>query len=146
MPRAGPTTIAFVRGSLRSAYSGPGRSDPEAAPLAGREAPEAGVAAELAAVLVDDRPVGGAEPVALEEVAVVAAGEEARLLALRPGGSLEPGPRGLGARLVLALLAEREPDPVEEARVEAREHVRLVLRRIGRARKQPAASCSTMRA
>ena len=52
--------------------------------------------AELAAVLVDDRALGGVEPVPLEEVAVVAAGEEARLLALGAAGGGEPRARRLG--------------------------------------------------
>ena len=71
-----------------------------------------------------------------EEVSVVAAGEEARLLALGAARGLEPGARGLGSRLVLALLAEREPEPVEEARVEPAEHVRLILPLVGGACEQ----------
>ena len=59
-----------------------GAASAEAAPLAGREPPEAVVPAELAAVLVDDRAVARLEPVPPEERAVVVAGEEARLLAL----------------------------------------------------------------
>ena len=77
---------------------------------------------------------------ALEEGAVVAAGEEARLLALAPGGRCEPGGGRLGARLGLRQLAERELDPVEEARVERREHVGLVLLRVGRACEESAAA------
>ncbi len=58
------------------------RGDADALALAGREAPGAVVAAELAPLLVDDRPRAGLGAVALEEVAVVVAREEARLLAL----------------------------------------------------------------
>ena len=72
----------------------------------------------------------------LEERAVVVAAEEARLLALRPPRRRQPRPRGLGPRLVLRLLSEREPDPLEQGRVEPREHVRLVLVRVGRPRQQ----------
>src|SRR5437773_810928 len=41
------------------------------------------------------------------------------------------GGRRLGPRGVLALLTEGEPEALETSRVEAREHVRLVLRGIG---------------
>ena len=56
---------------------------PDPATLAGRVAPDAVVAAELDAVLVDDRAGPAGETLPLEERAVVVAGEEARLLALR---------------------------------------------------------------
>src|SRR6185312_1915709 len=104
-----------------------GGRDPEALALAGREPPEADVAAELLPLLVDDRAVLRGQPVTSEEVAVVAPGEEARLLALGTARGLEARARGLGARLVLALLAEREPEAVEEARIEPGQHVRLIL-------------------
>ncbi len=68
---------------------------------------------------------------AAEEGPVVVAAEEARLLALGATGDREPGRAGLSARLVLRLLAEREPEPSEDRRVERREHVALILRRIG---------------
>src|SRR5258708_9781633 len=71
-----------------------------------------------------------------EERAVVVAREEARLLALGAVCSLEAGLGRLCARLGLRLLTEREPDPPEVARVESGEHVALVLRRVGSARKQ----------
>ena len=60
----------------------------------------------------------------------------------RPPGSprapaaARPGARGLLPRLLLRLLAEREPDPVEIGRSEPREHVRLVLARVARAGQQ----------
>src|SRR5262249_6920296 len=116
----------------------PAGGDAETAALAGSEAPEAGVASQLSALLVDDRPGGGAEAVALEERAIVAACEEARLLALGAGRHGEPRTPGLRARLLLRLLAEREPETLEQARVEAGQHVRLVLTRIGRAGEQEA--------
>jgi hypothetical protein len=115
-----------------------GRRDAETFALAGREAPEPRVPAELRALLVDDRPFLCREPVPRQEVAIVAAAEEAGLLALDAARGLEPGARGLGPRLVLALLAEREPESVEEARIDPGEHVRLILPIVCRAReKQP---------
>src|SRR5581483_10708046 len=45
---------------------------------------------------------------------------------------------GLAARLLLRLRAEREPQPLEEARVERREHVALVLSLVDGAREQRA--------
>src|SRR5207244_4977687 len=67
-------------------------------------------------------------PVPFEKGAVVVACEEARLLALGALRSFEPGRSGFGAGLRLRLLTEREPDALEMPRVEAREHVALVLR------------------
>jgi hypothetical protein len=93
------------------------------------------VPTELAPVLVDDRPHLGGEAAARKEVAVVATGEEADLLALRPPRGGEPRALRLGARRLLRLLAEREPEPVEVPRVEPREHVGLVLARVFAARK-----------
>ena len=101
------------------------------APLARRVAPDAVVPAELVALLVDDRAVGRLEATPLEEGPVVVAGEEARLLALAALGGDEARRRGLGARLRLRQLPERELDPVELSRVERGEHVGLVLVRIG---------------
>src|ERR671911_639412 len=95
---------------------------------------------ELEGDFVHDRAVAGVEPVALEEGSVVVAGQEARLLALaalRDGETRRPG---LAARLRLRLFAEREFDPVQKRRVERREHVRLVLVRVGCAGEQPAAA------
>src|SRR5439155_19302981 len=109
-----------------------GHSDPSS--LSGRQAPHTVVRRELSSVLVDDRPRFWAQPVAREELAVVAACEEARLLALGPPGRGQPGALGLGACLVLRLLPEREPDPVQKPRVEPREHVRLILLRVRSAR------------
>ena len=94
------------------------------------------MAAEHASGLVDDLPGARREAMAAEEYAVVVAGEEARLLALGATRDGESCRVGLGARLVLALFAEREPHAVEVPRVDRREHVRLVLRRIGGAREQ----------
>ena len=96
--------------------------------------------AELAAVLVHDRAGGGLEPLPLEEGAIVVAGEEAGLLALAPLGNVQAGRRGLGSRLRLRLAAERELDPLERGRIERREHVGLVLVRIGRAREEATAA------
>src|SRR5204863_4794007 len=104
---------------------GLGRRDPDPAPLPGRESPCAAVGAELSALLVDDRPGFLLEPVASEELAVVAAAEEARLLALGPVRSREAGAPRLFPGLLLGLLAEREPDALEQLRLDPREHVRL---------------------
>ena len=76
------------------------------------------------------------EPVAGEEVAVVAAGQEACLLALTTLGCSQAGASGLLARLLLALFAEREPEAGEPPGIEAGEHVRLILGVVGRAREQ----------
>ena len=115
------------------------RGYPDSAPLARGEAPDAVVAAELSALLVDDRSLGALEPLPLEEGAIVVAGEEARLLALAALGDLETGGGRLGPRLRLRLSAEGELDPIEHLRVERREHVRLVLVRIRAPREQAAA-------
>src|SRR6185437_9262139 len=102
--------------------------DADALPLARREPPEAVMGPERFAVLVDDVARPCFEPVAGQERPVVVAREEARLLALRPLRHGEPGGRRFGARRILVLLSQREPDTVEPPWVEAREHVRLVLR------------------
>src|SRR5204862_70407 len=62
----------------------------------------------------------------------------ARLLAFGSPSHGEAGALRLRPCLGLCLLAEREDDPVELRRIEPREHVRLVLLRIGRAGEQPA--------
>ncbi len=113
-----------------------GRGHAEPASLPGGEAPEAVVCSDLASGLVDDRALLRHEPVAAEERAVVVPGEEARLLALRLACRGEAGALGLRTRLVLRLRAEREPQPVEETRVEPREHVALVLARVRAAGEQ----------
>ena len=76
--------------------------------------------AELAAVARRrSRPSRAREAVALEERAVVVAGEEARLLALGAAARRRARRAAASARVsVLRLLAEREPDPVEQRRVE----------------------------
>src|SRR5215218_8857118 len=107
----------------------PGR-DADALPLARGEAPVARVPSELAPGGVHDRALTGLEAVALEEGAVVVAGQEARLLTLGARGDREPRLGGLGPRLLLVLVAEREPEPAEPPRIERGEHVRLVLVRI----------------
>mgnify|MGYP003694213853 CR=1 FL=1 len=114
-------------GSVRRTYSGSAAETPSSAALAGREPPEAAVPAELLSLLVDDLALGIGDAVTADEVAIVAAPEEARFLALGAAGDREPGSRGLGPGLVLRLLAEREPDPIEQPRVETSKHVGLVL-------------------
>ena len=108
---------------VRSGVERLARRDADALALAGREAPVAVVRAERGAVVRDDEARLAAEAAALEEGAVVVAAEEARLLAVGARGDGEPGTRGLGPGLGLRLGAERELDPLEEARREAGEHV-----------------------
>src|SRR5207244_5565007 len=81
-----------------------------------------------------DGPSLADDALALEEGTVVAAGEEARLLALCPARGGEASCLRRGAGLALRLVAERERDPVQRARVDRREHVRLVLRGVRAAR------------
>src|SRR2546423_6168995 len=103
------------------------RGHANALSLPGREPPEAVVVAERLAVLVNDVPGAGLEPVAREERAIVVTGKEARLLALGALRDRETGTRRLGTRRVLVLLAEGKPDALELLWVEPREHVRLIL-------------------
>src|SRR5688500_12044869 len=110
----------------------------QAAALARREAPEAVVLPELPAALVDDGARSRRDPVAREEVPIVASGEKAGLLALRAPRGVEPGGSRLVARLLLRLRPEREPEAVERARVEAGEHVGLILCAVGGAREEQA--------
>ena len=77
---------------------------------------------------------GAPEPLALEERAVVVSTEETGLLTLRPPRGSEPGRGRLGAGLLLRLLAQRESDATEERRIDRREHVRLILAIVDRAR------------
>src|SRR4051812_40763046 len=85
---------------------------------------------ELCSLLVHDRALLGSEPAPLEEVAIVVAGEEASFLTLPAPRNRKPGPLRLCSGLFLRLAAEREGDAVELRRIDLREHVRLVLRRI----------------
>src|SRR5438067_7680410 len=103
-------------------------ADPAA--LAGRERPDAAMRAELVPALADDRPGPRRDLVPGEERAVVVPGEEARLLALCTARDVEARAMRLVARLLLALLAEWEPDPRQMARVQRSKHVALILRRI----------------
>ena len=75
-----------------------------------------------------------ASPDAAQELAVVVAAEEARLLALGPASDGKPGRLGLRPRLLLRLTAEREPEPAEAPGRERGEHVALILGRVGGAR------------
>src|SRR5581483_113111 len=68
---------------------------PKAAALTGRETPDAVVRPEDSAVFVDDVAAVRSEARALEERAIVAAAEEARLLALRARGRDQPRRRRL---------------------------------------------------
>ena len=68
---------------------------------------------------------------ALEEGAPAEAGHEAEVLALALVGHRQPGVAGELADGVLREPAEREAEPVEQRRVELREHVALVLGGVG---------------
>src|SRR5205823_7372400 len=121
-----------VRGRVRAQdMKRRARCDTEPPALAGCEPPEAVVAAELGAALVDDRPLLRGEPGTREKVAVVRAREEAGFLALGAVSGGETGALRFRARFLLRLLSQREPDPVEQARIHAGEHVRLILVWIG---------------
>src|SRR5919204_5443147 len=113
-----------------------GSHRPEPASLPRREPPRAFVTAESPSILVHDRSRGSLDAVALQELSVIAAAEEARLLTLGAGRDGEPRLRRLATRRRLCLLAEREPESREQPRVETGEHVGLVLLGIGRAREQ----------
>src|SRR4051794_13770196 len=113
------------------------RRDAEPPPLPRGEAPVPCMAAELSALLAHDRALAGLEPMTLEERAIVVSGEEARLLTFLSPRDGEAVALRLGAGLGLRLLAEGEDDAFELRRIKPREHVRLILVRIGRAREQP---------
>src|SRR5207237_4209842 len=115
------------------------RYEAEPAPLPGGEAPVPLVAADLGAVLVHELARFAAQPVARQELAVVAAREEAGLLALGARCDGQAGRLRLRPHLLLRAFAERERDAREEPRVEAAEHVRLVLPLVGGAREEPPA-------
>jgi hypothetical protein len=87
---------------------------------------------------VDERARLWGQAVACEEVAIVGAGEKARLLALWPFGDAKTRRPSRAARLLLARVAEREPEPRDRRRIERSEHVALVLVLVGRTRKQQA--------
>src|SRR5262249_52940620 len=106
----------------------------------GRVPPEAVVPPAGHAVLVHDVAAFGRDAVAKQEVSIVAAAEETRLLTLRAPRHPQAGSLGLGAGLLLRLLAEREPPPAELVGVEPGEHVRLVLAIVERTSQQPAAA------
>ena len=80
------------------------------------------------------------QAVTAHEVAIVPPAEEAGLLALPAARRGNAGRRRFGSSFVLGLLAEREPDPVEQPRVESGEHVCLVLLEIAGARQEGAAA------
>src|SRR4051812_16335489 len=100
-----------------------GSGDADALALPDREAVLPFVAAESATALVDDVS-GGVAP---HEPVEARAGEEAEVLALGAFGYGEICRARELADLGLGELAEREPDPIELSRLEAGEHVGLVL-------------------
>src|SRR5688572_25447372 len=104
----------------------------ESATLADGELVLAVVAAEHAAVAVDDlaRPAQAGAAVAAQEGAAAEACHEAEVLALALVRHRQAGVAGEGADGVLGQAAEREAEPVEQRRVELGEHVALVLARI----------------
>ena len=124
---AGTDDHGVRRGVGRNRVQRPGGSDSQSATLTRREAPMAVMRAQAGSGGVDDRTGRGRQTTALEEPAVVAAGQEARLLALGAVGDLEAGGRRLRTCLLLQRVAERKPDLAEQGRVEAGKHVGLVL-------------------
>ena len=96
--------------------------------------------AERPPLLVDDVTGLRDKTVTPQERAVVVAREEARLLALGAPCDRKARMLRFASGRFLVLLAERKPDFVEMLRVQPREHVRLILLRVGAAmQKQPAA-------
>src|SRR3954447_9868668 len=115
--------------------------EPEPAPLPDRVMDDAAVAAEHAAVEVDDvagarRP--GLQP--LDDLAVMALRYEADVLAVGLVGDAEPELPGEPARLGLAELAEREAQHLELLARRGVEEIALVALRIGGAEQGAAAS------
>src|SRR4051812_39955020 len=97
-----------VRGGIGAQHvQGLPRRNADPSALPGRKAPEAVVAAEPAALLVEDLAFGLLDAVAPDEVTVVATTEEAGLLALGTPGGCESGAARLGTGLLLGLLAQR---------------------------------------
>ena len=85
---------------------------------------------------VDDVAGAARAAQALDQRSVIAAADEAHLLALaRPCGRESRRPR-FGPGLRLGLAAEREPAPGENLGRHRRQHVRLILGRVGSARDQ----------
>src|SRR5262249_2174491 len=103
----------------------------EPAALADREASHAVMAPDLVAVDVEDRPRRGADP-RLHELHTIATRDEADVHALRLRCRAEPERGGARPHLGLRELTDREPEPSQLVLREAHEHVRLVLRRVGR--------------
>ena len=111
------------------------RLGPAAQPasLADREVVLAVVMAEHLAAAVDDlaRAAQARTAVALQERAPAEARDEAQVLALALVRDRQTRLAGERAHGVLREAAEREREPVEIRRVEAREHVALVLAGVG---------------
>ena len=126
----------FVRASVRIAYSGSAAATPSPRRWPGVNRQKPSWVPICGPFLVDDRAGSPREALPPEERAVVVAGEEARLLALGALRGRETGDGRLLAGLLLRLLAEREPDAVEEARIESRQHVALILDGVGGAGEQ----------
>ena len=106
--------------------------DMQAAPLAHGEAGGAVVAAEQAAVDVDD--LAGLErvgPQTRHHVAVVAAGHEADVLAVRLGGDGEAQAMGVGADGGLVEAAQREAQESQLLGGGREQEIALVLGRVG---------------
>src|SRR5262249_46350271 len=114
--------------------------DTEPPPLSRRVTPVSLVPSEAAASRVDDRPRRYVETAAAEELTVVVAGEEARLLALGPLGNGKSRCRCLAPDIGLGTVAERKPQTVELGRLQRGEHVGLVLRVVVPASEQPLAA------
>ncbi len=82
--------------------------------------------------VVDDRPLPVVETaVASHEARPAGTGQEAEVLGIGLGGDRQAGGRGELAHLRLVQLAERKPHPRQRRRCQRREHVGLVLGRVG---------------
>jgi len=113
-------------------------ADPEAAPLADGVLGVAAVAAERRSRAIDDAPRPCAlAAVAGEERRAPGPGEEAQVLGVGGTRHGEPGLLGQRAHVRLVQLAQREAQPGDRRRLQRREHVALVLERVGGGADQP---------
>ena len=110
----GPTTTRRERGVEPHHVKRRAGGDAEAAPLADGEMDDAVVAAEHAAVEVDDLArLGGARPQPLDHVGIVPARHEADVLAVRLVGDRQAEAARQVARLRLGPIAERKAQEIE---------------------------------
>ena len=112
-------------------------ADAEAVALADGERVRAGVLAEHLPRAIDDPPGALAEAaVALQEGALARARQEAQVLRVAPVRDRQAGRRRQLAHLRLGHLSQRKPQPRERLGRERRQHIALVLARVGRGAQQ----------